>query len=103
MTAYEPEHVLDVATQVAYPWRAAIRTFVAALVGIGVVAPVAWVIITQEVAKAGLTLPPEIVYAAGTFLAVLAAVTGIVTRIMAIPAVNSKLSEFVNIGALPRS
>ena len=102
MTAYEPEHVLYVATQVAYPWRAAIRTILAVVLGIGAVVPIMWVIITQEIEKAGLVLPPEVIQVVGTGLAILAAVIGIITRIMAIPMVNNQLSKFVNIGALPR-
>ena len=90
----------EVPTQVAHPWRATMRTLLAILLGVGIVAPVAWLIVREELERQQLTLPPGVVAAVAYGLAVLAVITSSITRIMAIPQVSDLLTR-VGIGPTP--
>ena len=94
--------VRDVPTQVAYPWRATVRTMLAVLLGVGIVAPVAWLIVREELERQQLTLPPGVVAAVAYGLAVLAVITSSITRIMAIPQVSDLLTR-AGIGPTPNT
>ena len=87
-------------TQVRYPWRATMRTMLAILLGVGIVAPVAWLIVREELERQQLTLPPGVVAAVAYGLAVLAVITSSITRIMAIPQVSDLLTR-AGIGPTP--
>lgn len=91
----------DMPTQVAHPWRATVRTVIAYLLAAGIVVPAAWAIVGDELAKAGLILPPEVVAAVASVLAVLAVITGALTRIMALPRVADWMTR-LNIGPKPK-
>lgn len=86
-------------TQTVHPWKATLRTAVAVIIGVGVVAPTALGIFQDQL---GGYIPPEvmawIVWAVG--LAVAVSLT--VTRIMAIPQVNAWLTS-IGLGATPKS
>ena len=90
----------EVPTQVAYPWRAAVRTMLAVLLGVGIVAPVAWLIVSEELERQQLVLPPGVTAAVAYGLAVLAVITASITRIMAIPQVSDLLTR-AGIGPTP--
>ena len=92
----------EVPTQVAYPWRAAVRTMLAVLLGVGIVAPVAWLIVREELERQQLVLPPGVVAAVAYGLAVLAVITSSITRIMAIPQVSDLLTR-AGIGPTPNT
>lgn len=81
------------ATQVQYPWRATVRTILAYLLAAGLVVPIAWGIVVDELAEHGLVLPDGAVQVVGYLLAVLAVVTGAITRIMAIPQVAAWMTR----------
>ena len=102
MTNYDPKYDAPVATQVAYPWRAAIRTSIAFLVGLGITMPLIWAIILEETSKAGVVIPASVGNVVSAGLAILAVVVGVVTRIMAIPSVNDFLTKALDLGAKPR-
>ena len=70
----------DTPTQTAHPWRATVRTIVAAIVGLLPLLPII-------VAETGLA---SVAWVAGAV-----AVTGTVTRVLAIPAVNAWVTEYV--------
>lgn len=86
-------------TQVRYPLRAALRTTLAIIVGVGVGLPIAWGI-AQETLAAYLT--PEQVAAVAWTVGLVVAISTTVTRIMAIPVVNDLLTRYLNIGAAPK-
>ena len=90
----------EVPTQIAHPWRATMRTLLAILLGVGIVAPVAWLIVREELERQQLTLPPGVVAAVAYGLAVLAVITSSITRVMAIPQVSDLLTR-VGIGPTP--
>ena len=92
----------EVPTQVAYPWRATVRTMLAVLLGVGIVAPVAWLIVSEELERQQLTLPPGVTAAVAYGLAVLAVITASITRIMAIPQVSDLLTR-AGIGPTPNT
>ena len=92
----------EVPTQVAHPWRAAVRTMLAVLLGVGIVAPVAWLIVSEELERQQLTLPPGVTAAVAYGLAVLAVITASITRIMAIPQVSDLLTR-AGIGPTPNT
>ena len=77
-------------TQQRYPWRAVARTALAVLIGVGLVVPLAVTIILEQF---DVYLPP----AAQAWLvgasAFTVAVSGAVTRIIAIPAVDAWLKR----------
>ena len=92
----------EVPTQVAHPWRATVRTLLAVLLGVGIVAPIAWLIVREELERQQLVLPPGVVAAVAYGLAVLAVITSSITRIMAIPQVSDLLTR-AGIGPTPNT
>ena len=92
----------EVPTQVAYPWRATVRTMLAVILGVGIVAPVAWLIVSEELERQQLVLPPGVTAAVAYGLAVLAVITASITRIMAIPQVSDLLTR-AGIGPTPNT
>ena len=68
-------------TQAAHPWRATVRTLFAALVGLAAMAP-----LLVEASGADETWGP---------VAGVLAVTGAITRILAVPQVNDFLEQFL--------
>ena len=87
-------------TQVAHPWRASLRTAVAVLLGLALVLPVVWAIITEELDKAGWDVPEPVATAVMAIIAAITAAAAIVTRVMAIPAVSDWLTR-LNLGPTP--
>jgi len=78
------------ATQTQHPWRATVRTALAFLAGAALAAPVLYTAVTNE--------NPELATgAAATALAISAAVT----RVMAVPFVNERLTR-IGLGAEPK-
>ena len=96
------EYTEPTPTQVLYPWRAAVRTGLAVLVGLSVVLPVAWGIIGDELAKHGWQVPEPVAAFVAALIAVVSVAAGIVTRIMAIPQVSDLLTR-VGIGPTPNT
>ena len=80
----------DQPTQVRFPWRATLRTIIQTLPAIAVAVP--GIIAAIEQGHPGLTGPVGV--------AALAA-SGIVTRVMALPAVNDLLTR-LGLGAEPK-
>ena len=80
----------DQPTQVRFPWRATARTIIQTLPAVAVAVPGVVAAIEQD--HPGLTGPVGV--------AALAA-SGIVTRVMALPAVNDLLTRF-GLGAEPK-
>lgn len=89
-------------TQVRYPWRAAVRTALAALVGLSLVLPVAWGIVNDELARAGWVVTEPVAAVVVAVIAGVSAAAGIVTRIMAIPQVSDLLTR-AGIGPTPNT
>ena len=87
-------------TQVAHPWRASLRTAVAVLLGLALVLPIVWSIITEELDKAGWDVPEPVASVVVAIIAAVTAAAAIVTRVMAIPAVSDWLTRF-NLGPTP--
>ena len=100
MSDYTPERA--VATQVRYPWRAAVRTALAVLVGLSLVLPIAWGIVNDELARAGWVLTEPVTAAVVAVIAGVSAAAGIVTRIMAIPQASDLLTR-AGIGPTPNT
>lgn len=87
---------LGVPTQVANPWRATLRTVVAVLVGLVLALPTVNLIlvaIADELARSGVDLPAWVTAAINGAIAAVALVSGVVTRVLAIPGVNSWLAS----------
>ena len=87
-----------VPTQVASPRQATKRTVVAVLVGLAVVLPVintALGIVSDELAQADLAVPAWLWAALNLVIALVAVLSGIVTRVLAIPAVNDWITDRV--------
>ena len=105
-----PAHALDAdgdgqpdyaePTQVRFPWRAAVRTGMAVLVGLSLVLPVAWGIVNEELAKHGWVVSAPLAAFVATLIAIVSVAAGIVTRIMAIPQVSDLLTR-AGIGPTP--
>ena len=89
-------------TQVRYPWRAAVRTALAVLVGLSLVLPIAWGIVNDELAKAGWVVTEPVAAVVVAVIAGVSAAAGIVTRIMAIPQVSDLLTR-AGIGPTPNT
>lgn len=78
-----------VSTQEQHPWRATARTMLAGVVALAAAAPLIWTAATGD--------SPEAATGAGaTFLIV----SGAITRVMAVPAVNAVLAK-VGLGTVP--
>ncbi|WP_068480401.1 hypothetical protein [Pseudoclavibacter helvolus] len=98
--------VTGVATQSAHPWRAVLRTVVAqlpALVAFLVLLPliapqlVAWASEHPDV------VPPELAASLVSFAAIVAAVSGAITKVLAIPQVEAWLRTHASwLAAAPR-
>lgn len=87
---------VGVPTQVANPWRATLRTVTAALVGIVLALPVVNLILLEiqsELLASGLELPAWLWAAVNGTIAAVALVSGIITRVLAIPGVNAWLGQ----------
>ena len=87
-------------TQVAHPWRAALRTAVAVLLGLALVLPIVWAIIGEELEKVGWAIPEPVGTVVGVIIAAVTAAAAIVTRVMAIPAVSDWLTK-MHLGPTP--
>ena len=87
-------------TQVAHPWRAALRTAVAVLLGLALVLPIVWAIIGEELGKVGWVIPEPVGTVVGVIIAAVTAAAAIVTRVMAIPAVSDWLTR-LHLGPTP--
>ena len=94
---YNPEHAFEdtpteptIPTQVQEPVQAALRTLIQALVG-GVVS---WIV--TALLGVGIALTPDVTAALG--LVLLAVVSALIARIMAIPAVDAALT-LIGLGA----
>lgn len=85
-------------TQARYPWRAALRTALAVIVGGAIVLPVAWTILAEALAP---YIADEVLSSIGWTVGGIVAVATAITRIMAIPQVNDLLTRY-GIGAQPR-
>ena len=93
-----PRRATETPTQVAFPLRAAVRTLIAVLVGLGV-APL---ILTALQEPLGLYLPPSWWAALAWFAGLCAAISTGVTRVLAIPQVNVFVTKWLNLGAEPK-
>ena len=89
-------------TQVRYPWRAAVRTALAVLVGLSLVLPIAWGIVNDELSRAGWVVTEPVAAVVVAVIAGVSAAAGIVTRIMAIPQVSDLLTR-AGIGPTPNT
>ena len=98
--SYTPERAI--ATQVAYPWRAALRTGVAVLVALSAIVPIVWAIVAEELANAGVDVPAGVAAAVASGIGLLAAAAAIVTRVMAIPQVSDWLTA-LGVGPTPKA
>lgn len=82
-------------TQTMHPWRATARTVAQTVIGgilaLGIVLPIAWGIVQDELAKQDLALPEGAAAIGGVIVAVVVAVSAILARIMAIPQVDALL------------
>ncbi len=87
-------------TQTAYPWKATLRTIIAVLAGAGAVVPIMLTIIQGQL---GVYISPEVMGWIVWGVGLLVAISGTVTRIIAIPAVNALLTKYVGLGATPKS
>lgn len=74
-------------TQVVHPWRATIRTVISVLLGIILTVPPGWAILSDEMAKQGLTLPDSVQATVVAVVAVCLILTGTVQRLILIPRV----------------
>ena len=92
--------VRDAPTQVRYPWRAAVRTGLAVLVGLSVVLPIVWAIVNEELARQGWAVSAPVAAFVATLIASVSVAASIVTRVMAIPQVSDLLTR-VGIGPTP--
>lgn len=111
VVGHTPAHTLDAdhdgkpdfaatPSQVRWPWRATLRTALPLVVAAGVVLPVAWQIVSDEMTP---WLPADVLAAIGWVLGFLAALATAGTRIMAIPQVDAWLTATLNWGAAPRT
>ena len=93
------EHVAVVPSQVAHPWRAALRTFLEVLISgllfVLLVGPEVLRILAEDL---GASLPPGVISWLLGAAGLLAAVSGALARIAAIPKVNEALKR-VNLDA----
>jgi ABC-type phosphate transport system permease subunit len=87
-------------TQVAFPWKATLRTVIAGMIGAGIVVPLVLAIVQQYL---GVYISPQIMGGIIWGSGLLVAISGAVTKIMAIPAVNAWLTKYLGLGAAPKS
>jgi hypothetical protein len=74
-------------TQVRHPWRATVRTAIAAITSAALLVP----LVAHELG--GESVP---------WVAAIIGVAAAITRVMAIPAVNEWLTRWLDLGATPR-
>ena len=96
-----PRRALDAPTQVAYPWRATLRTGVAVLLGLAVVLPAVWAIIGDELAAVGWMIPEPVSVVVATVITAVVVAASVVTRVMAIPQVSDWLTR-LGLGPAPQ-
>lgn len=85
-------------TQVAQPWRAAVRTAVQVFLSAWSILGALLLIAPQIIDELSAVLPPEWIAWLVSAVAFLSVVAGVIARVMAIPAVNAFLTRF-NAGA----
>ena len=96
-----PKRALDAPTQIQHPWRATLRTVLAAIIGIIVTLPPAWSIVQEEVAKAGLILPAWLTQALTLAAIICVVIIAVVQRIIVLPAVSAALTK-IGLGPAPK-
>ena len=84
-------------TQVAHPWRASLRTAVAVLLGLALVLPIVWSIITEELDKAGWDVPEPV---ASVVVAIIAAVTAAAAIVASVVVIINSSSSHHHLGLL---
>lgn len=85
------DHAAEVTSQTKYPWRATARTALAFVTGAALSAPVLYTAVTNE--------SPEQATGAGL---VALSISAAVTRVMAVPFVNERLTK-IGLGAEPKT
>ena len=101
MTGYRPQRALDTPTQVAYPWRATLRTGLAVLLGILVTIPLVWAIVGDELAAVGWAVPEPWAAIITAIVTGCVVASSAITRIMAIPQVSDWLTR-LGLGPAPQ-
>ena len=96
-----PRRALDAPTQVAYPWRATLRTGLAVLLGILVTIPLVWAIIGDELAAVGWAVPEPWAAIITAIVTGCVVASSAITRIMAIPRVSDWLTR-LGLGPAPQ-
>ena len=96
-----PRRALDAPTQVAYPWRATLRTGLAVLLGILVTIPLVWAIIGDELAAVGWAVPEPWAAIITVIVTGCVVASSAITRIMAIPQVSDWLTR-LGLGPTPQ-
>lgn len=86
-------------TQVVHPWKAAVRTGIQAFISVASIAVIALPYV-QEFVEQFWPGSPVVAFIGGAALFI-GALAGLVTRIMAIPAVNDALTR-IGLGAEPK-
>jgi len=96
----EPENT-GVPTQVANPRRAVLRTVVASIIWLILALPIANLILSEVAAylqeQTSLEVAPWVWLAVNGALATVTFITGLVTRVLAVPAVNAWLTAHLPI------
>jgi len=102
----QPESTTIVSSQSAFPTRATARTFVQAwlpqVLTALVVIPAVVQIVLDEVERNGIVLPPWLGLLLAGVLTVCAAVSAVLARIMAIPAVDAWLRR-IRLSSTPKA
>ena len=96
-----PRRALDAPTQVAYPWRATLRTGLAVLLGILVTIPLVWAIVGDELAAVGWAVPEPWAAIITAIVTGCVMTSSAITRIMAIPQVSDWLTR-LGLGPTPQ-
>jgi hypothetical protein len=86
-------------TQTVYPWKATLRTAIAVIVAVAIVAPQVLAIVQDQL---GGYIRPDIMTWLAWAVGLLVAISLALTRIMAIPAINGWLTS-IGLGATPKS
>lgn len=93
-------------TQISNPGQAALRTFIQVIVpglaAVNSILPSIMETINTELAKIGLVLPDWALLGANAAVLAVGALSAIISRIMAIPAVNDWLTK-IGLGATPKT
>lgn len=80
-------------TQSQHPARTVLRTLVQVGIPLALAVPIVWQIITSELERNGVAVPDQLAAVMGAIILGIGIVTAVVTRIMAIPAVNDLLQR----------